>query len=142
MHLYEYFKEFKLDDDAIISYKRKLKQKILVQIEALLKDFTVFRHIFETKDYPYLDKEYASAKNLLPVLDTKSAPFCQIKKTAVMKPQARFLFIHTDPEEQQSWNAAYPQYFNTTPISENIVSVYKIIGLRLQNLTIDEVILD
>ena len=142
MHLYEYFKEFKLDDDSIISYKRKLKQKILVQIEALLKDFTVFRHIFETKDYPYLDKEYASAKNLLPVLDTKSAPFCQIKKTAVMKPQARFLFIHTDPEEQQSWNAAYPQYFNTTPISENIVSVYKIIGLRLQNLTIDEVILD
>lgn len=142
MHLYEYFKGFQLDDDAIIAYKRDLKQKILVQIETLLNDFTIFRHIFEKKDYPYLDKEYASAKNLLPVLDTKSAPFCQIKKTAVMKPQARFLFVHTDPEEQQSWNAAYPQYFNTTPISENIVSVYKIIGLRLQNLTIDEVILD
>jgi hypothetical protein len=108
----------------------------------LLNDFTVFRHIFETKDYPYLDKEYASAKNLLPVLDAKSAPFCQMKKTAVMKPQARFLFIHTDAAEQQSWNAVYPQYFNTTPISENIVSVYKIIGLRLQNLTLDEVVLD
>ena len=142
MYLYEYFKGFQLDDDAIVAYKRDLKKKILVHIEALLDDFTVFRHIFETKDYPYLDKEYASAKNLLPVLDTKSAPFCQVKKTAIMKPQARFLFIHTDPEEQQSWNAAYPQYFNTTPISENIVSVYKIIGLRLQNLTIDEVILD
>lgn len=142
MHLYEYFKGFHLDDDAIVSYKRDLKQKILVHIEALLNNFTVFRHIFETKNYPYLDKEYASAKNLFPVLDTKSAPFCQIKKTAVMKPQARFLFIHTDPEEQQSWNSVYPQYFNTTPISENIVSVYKILGLRLQNLTIDEVILD
>lgn len=142
MHLYEYFKGFKLDDDAIIAYKRNLKQNVLVHIEDLLNDFTVFRHIFETKDYPYLDKEYASAKNLLPVLDTKSVPFCQIKKTAVIKPQARFLFIHTDAEEQQAWNAAYPQYFNTTPISENIVSVYKIVGLRLQNLTIDEVILD
>lgn len=142
MHLYEYFKGFKLDDDAIIAYKRNLKQNVLVHIGALLNDFTVFRHIFETKDYPYLDKEYASAKNLLPVLDTKSVPFCQIKKTAVIKPQARFLFIHTDAEEQQAWNAAYPQYFNTTPISENIVSVYKIVGLRLQNLTIDEVILD
>jgi hypothetical protein len=142
MHLYEYFKGFQLDEDAIVAYKRDLKQKILVHIKALLNNFTVFRHIFETRNYPYLDKEYASAKNLLPVLDTKSSPFCQIKKTAVMKPQARFLFIHTDPEELQSWNAAYPQYFNTTPISENIVSVYKIIGLRLQNLTIDEVILD
>lgn len=142
MHLYEYFKGFQLDDDAIIAYKRKIKQNILVHIESLLKGFTVFRHIFETRDYPFLDKEYASAKNLLPVLDTKSVPFCQIKKTAVMKPQARFLFIHTDPEEQQSWNAIYPQHFNTTPISENIVSVYKIIGLRVQNLTIDEVILD
>ncbi len=142
MHLYEYFKGFQLNDKAIIAYKQGLKQKILLHVESLLNDFTVFRHIFETKDYPYLDKEYASAKNLLPVLDAKSAPFCQMKKTAVMKPQARFLFIHTDAAEQQSWNAVYPQYFNTTPISENIVSVYKIIGLRLQNLTLDEVVLD
>lgn len=142
MHLYEYFKGFQLDDEAIIAYKRKLKQTVLVHVEGLLNEFTVFRHIFESRDYPYLDKEYASAKNLLPVLDTKSVPFCQIRKTAVIKPQARFLFIHTDVEEQHAWNAAYPQHFNSTPISENIVSVYKIIGLRVQNLTVDEVILD
>lgn len=142
MHLYEYFKGFQLNDDAIVAYKRKLKQNVLVHIEALLNEFTVFRHIFEARDYPYLDKEYASAKNLLPVLDTKSAPFCQIKKTAVIKPQARFLFIHTDAEELNAWNQTYPQYFNTTPISENIVSVYKIIGMRIQNMTIDEVNLD
>lgn len=142
MRLYEYFKGFKLDDEAIIAYKRKLKQNVLVNIKTLLNGFTVFRHIFETKDYPYLDKEYASAKNLLPVLDTKSVPFCQIRRTAIIKPQARFLFIHTDAEELHAWNATYPQYFNTTPISENIVSVYKIVGLRIQNLMIDEVILD
>ena len=142
MHLYEYFKGFKLDDDAIIAYKRNLKQLVLVHIEVLLNDFMVFRHIFETKDYPYLDKEYASAKNLLPILDTKSVPFCQVKKTAIIKPQARFLFIHTDAEEQQAWNKTYPQYFNSTPISENIESVYKIVGMRIQNLTTDEVILD
>ena len=142
MHLYEYFKGFRLDDEAIIDYKRQLKQKVLVYIKSLLNEFTIFRHIFETRDYPYLDKEYASAQNLLPILDTKSVPFCQVRKTAIIKPQARFIFIHTDAEELQAWNKAYPQYFNTTPISENIESVYKIIGLRLQNLTIDEVILD
>ena len=142
MHLYEYFKGFQLDDEAIIAYKRKLKQNILVHIEALLNEFTVFRHIFETRDYPYLDKEYASAKNLLPVLDNKSVPFCQIRRTALIKPQARFLFIHTDAEELHAWNATYPQHFNTTPISEKIISVYKIIGMRVQDLKIDEVILD
>ena len=142
MHLYEYFKEFQLDDRSIIEYKRKLKKNVLFHIETLLNEFTVFRHIFEIMEYPYLDKEYASAKNLLPDLDTKSVPFCQIKKTAVMKPQARFLFIHTDADELHAWNATYPQYFNTTPISENIESVYKIISLRLQKLTIDEVILN
>ena len=142
MHLYEYFNGFKLNDEAIIAYKRDLKQKILMQIQSLLDDFTVFRHIFETKDYPFLDKEYASARNLLPKLDSKSVPFCQIRSTAVTNPQARFLFIHTDAREEQAWRAAYPQHFNTTPISENIVSVYKIIGMRVQNLTIDEVILD
>lgn len=142
LHLYEYFKGFQLDDEAIIEYKRKIKQFILLHLETLLNDFTVFRHIFETKDYPYLDKGHASAKKLLPVLDTKSVPFCQIRKTAVIKPQARFLFIHTDAEELHAWNAAYPQHFNTTPISENIVSVYKIIGLRVQTLTTEETILD
>ncbi len=142
MHLYEYFNGFQLDDEAIIAYKLKLKQNVLINIKALLNEFTVFRHIFETGDYPFLDKEYASAKNLLPILDTKSVPFCQIRRTALLKPQARFLFIHTDAEEQHAWNATYPQYFNTTPISENIVSVYKIVGVRVQNLTIDEVILD
>ena len=142
MHLYEYFNGFKLNDEAIIAYKRDLKQKILMQIQSLLDDFTVFRHIFETKDYPFLDKEYASAKNLLPKLDSKSVPFCQIRTTAVTNAQARFLFIHTDAREEQAWRAAYPQYFNTTPISENIVSVYKIVGLRVHNLTINEVILD
>ena len=142
MHLYEYFKGFNLDDKAIIKYKLYLKQSILEHIQKLLNDFTVFRHIFVTKEYPFLDKEYASAKNLLPILDNKSVPFCQIRTSALTKSQARFLFIHTDAKEEQAWKAAYPQHFNTTPISENIVSVYKIIGLRLQTLTIDEVILD
>ena len=66
----------------------------------------------------------------------------QIKRTAVTTPQARFLFIHTDAEEEQAWKATYPQYFNTTPISEKIVSIYKIVGLRLQSLLPEEVILE
>lgn len=140
MHLYEYFKEFKLDDQAIIQYKRNLKQKIHVHIKSLLKDFTIFRHIFVTRDYPFLDKEYASAKHLLPVLDSKSVPFCLVQRLVGTKPQARFLFIHTDPEEEPSWKSTYPQYFSTTPISENIESVYKIVGMRMQALRLDEVV--
>lgn len=142
MHLYEYFKAFKLNENEIISYKRNLKQKILVHIQSLLKDFTVFRHIFEIRQYPYLDNEYASARNLLPVLDNKSVPFCQIKRTATTAPQARFLFVHIDSEREQAWKSTYPQFFNTTPVSDNISSVFKIIGLRLQTLQIDEVILN
>ena len=142
MHLYEYFSGFSLDDKGIMEYKQNLKKNILVHIKTLLDNFTVFRHIYATKDYPYLDKEYASASNLLPLLDAKSDPFCQIQRTAVTMPQARFLFIHTDAEEEQAWKATYPQYFNMTPISVNISSVFKILGLRLQALAIDEVILE
>ncbi len=142
MHLYDYFKGFKLDDEAIISYKRQLKQNILGHIEVLLNDFTIFRHIFATRNYPFLDQEYASAQNLLPTLDNKSVPFCQIRKSALTKPEAHFLFIHTDAEEEQAWKATYPQHFNTMPVSENIKSVFKIVGLRLQTLLPEEVILD
>lgn len=142
MNLYEYFNAFKLNDDEIIAYKCKLKQNILNHIQDLLNDFSIFRHIFGVRDYPYLDKNYASATNLLPLLDSKSVPFCQIRTNALTKSQARFLLIHTDAEELHAWNATYPQFFNTTPISEDIVSVYKIVGLRVRNLTIEEVILD
>ena len=123
-------------------YLRQLKQNILGHIKALLNDFTIFRHIFATRNYPFLDQEYASAQNLLPTLDNKSVPFCQIQKSAVTKPEAHFLFIHTDAEEEQAWKVTYPQHFNTTPISENIQSVFKIVGLRLQILLLEEVILD
>ena len=131
-----------MNEEGIIQYKRQLKQNILDHVKTLLKDFTIFRHIFASRDYPYLDKKYASAENLLPKLDSKSVPFCRRKKTAVLKPEARFLFIHTDPEEKRAWEASYPKHFNTKPISENIVSIFKIISLRLQILSQEEAILD
>lgn len=142
MYLYKYFENFKLDEDSIVKYKRQLKQNIIEHIKSLLDGFTIFRHIFATRDYLYLDNEYASAENLLPMLDSKSVPFCQVKRSALTKSQARFMFIHTDADEEQAWRTEYPKYFNTTPISENIVSIFKIIGLRLQALQYDEIVLD
>lgn len=142
MHLYEYFSGYKLNDEAIIEYKRQLKENFLKHISNILGDFKIFRHVFKTTDYLYLDKEYASAENLLPTLDRKSEPFCQIRSNAVTKPQARFLFINTDSEEKRAWQQVYPQYFNTTPISEDIMSEFKIMALRLQPLAADEILLN
>ena len=142
MHLYEYFNNFKLNENEIIAYKHRLKKNILNHITDLLDDFSIYRHIFNTRDYRYLDKVYASAANLLPLLDRKSEPFCIMRSSALTKPQARFLFIKTDPEEKNAWQKEYPQYFNSMPISEDICSVYKIIALRLQPLTIHELIKD
>lgn len=142
MHLYEYFNSYKLDDDTIIEYKRKLKENILKHISNQLSDFTVFRHVLNIKDFPYLDKEYASANNLLPLLDKKSEPFCQLRSNAATKPQARFLFIHTDVQVKHLWEQEYQKYFNTTPISEDIISVYKVLALRLQPLSPNEILME
>lgn len=142
MHLYEYFKGFKLNENEIIAYKHRLKNNILNHITNLLNDFSIYRHIFKTRDYSYLDKVYASAENLLPLLDRKSEPFCVMRSSALTKPQARFLFVKTDPEEKNAWQKEYPQYFNSKPISEDICSKYKILALRLQPLAIHELIKD
>lgn len=142
MHLYEYFNSYKLDDDTIIEYKRKLKENILKHISNQLSDFTVFRHVLNIKDFPYLDKEYASANNLLPLLDKKSEPFCQLRSNAATKPQARFLFIHTDVQVKHLWEQEYQKYFNTTPISEDIISVYKVLALRFQPLSPNEILME
>lgn len=141
LHLYDYFNGYQLNDEAIIAYKRQLKQIILEHTKKLLSDFTIFRHVFNTVDYAYLDKEYASADNLLPLLDKKSEPFCQIRSNIGVKPQARFLFINTDAQEKSAWKNTYPKYFSTTPISEDISSVYKIISLRLQTFSPNELLI-
>ncbi len=167
MHLYEYFNDFvsqmsrsqvyldyamarnrtfknnyKLDDESIVAFKRQLKENILQHVSAALSDFTVFRHVFNTKDYPFLDKEYTSAERLLPLLDKKSEPFCQLRSNATTRPQARFLFVKTDAAERAAWQYEYPKYFSTSPISDDIKSAYKIIAIRLQPLATNEILLE
>lgn len=142
MHLYEYFDSYQLDDEAIKVYKQKLKKNILTHISNLLDDFAIYRHISKKRNYQYLDKVYASAGNLLPLLDKKSEPFCIMRSSAMTKPQARFLFVRTDPEEKNAWQREYPQYFSSSPISEDICSNYKILELRLQPLAVSELIKD
>lgn len=139
LHLYEYFKAYQLNDEAIIAYKRNLKQHILKHVQGQLADFTIFRHIFGVKVYPYLDNRYASAANLMPLLDRKSEPFCTLRSTPNTMPQARFLFIKTDEQENRAWQQEYPKYFATMPISEDIASNFKIVALRIQPLTIDQI---
>ena len=138
IHLYNYFKDYKLDDDAIIAYKKKLKECILNHLDSRLEDFSICRHILKVTDYPYLGDEYASAQNLLPELDRKSEPFCQIRGSATPSSQARFLFINTDANTKSVWQQEYPKHFQSSTISDDIETKFKVLALRLQPLTIDE----
>lgn len=78
----------------------------------------------------------------MPLLDRKSEPFCQLRSNAITKPQARFLFIKTDAEEKHAWQQEYPKYFNTTPISDDIQSIFKVLALRLQPLAANEILME
>ena len=142
MHLYEYFNNYKLDDESIVAFKRQLKENILQHVSAALSDFTVFRHVFHSMDYPFLDKEYASAERLLPLLDKKSEPFCQLRSNATTRPQAHFLFVRTDAAERAAWQYEYPRYFSTRPISDDILSAFKMLAIRLQPLATNEILLE
>ncbi|MDD5988309.1 MAG: C1 family peptidase [Bacteroidales bacterium] len=142
MHLYEYFNNYKFDDESIIAFKRQLKENILQHVSAALSEFTVFRHVFHSMDYPFLDKEYASAERLLPLLDKKSEPFCQLRSNATTRPQAHFLFVRTDAAERAAWQYEYPRHFSTRPISDDILSAFKMLAIRLQPLATNEILLE
>ena len=133
---------YKLDDESIVAFKRQLKENILQHVSAALSDFTVFRHVFHSMDYPFLDKEYASAERLLPLLDKKSEPFCQLRSNATTRPQAHFLFVRTDAAERAAWQYEYPRYFSTRPISDDILSAFKMLAIRLQPLATNEILLE
>ena len=142
MHLYEYFNNYKFDDESIVAFKWQLKENILQHVSAALSDFTVFRHVFHSMDYPFLDKEYASAERLLPLLDKKSEPFCQLRSNATTRPQAHFLFVRTDAAERAAWQYEYPRHFSTRPISDDILSAFKMLAIRLQPLATNEILLE
>ena len=138
VHLYDYFQGYSLDESGIIQFKKQLKEIILTQLHAQLQSFSILRHILELKRYPYLDHTYASSQNLFPVLDRKSEPFCQIHTNANTAQPARFIFVNITDDAAKQWQQEYPKHFQTTPISESITSVFKILTLRLQPLTLDE----
>ena len=139
IRLYNYLKDYNLDDEAIVAYKKKLKESILNHLDSRLEDFSACCHVLKVNNYPYLDDKYASAQNLLPLLDQKSEPFCQIRRSATTSAQARFIFINTDANTNPIWQMVYPNHFQAPPISDDIESKFKVLLLRLQPLAIDEV---
>lgn len=136
LRLCEFLENYQLNDLEIIRFKKNIKEQILSIITKQLQDFTILQHILGKKNYPYLDTEYASAQKLFPVLGQKSEIFCQIKSSIDDSPEACFLFVNMDNQDVNLWNNEYPNHFSTKPLSENIISRYKILFLRMQLLSI------
>lgn len=140
--LYEYLNAYTLRDETVISYKNRIKKDLADKLFAALDDFTIYKYISHLASYPYLDDTHSSPDELLPLLDSKSKPFLQyfVRDIMHMTPLARFIFIHTDSQEEKNgWRAIYPRYFQMTPSAAETSSRFKLTVIQKQDITLSDI---
>jgi C1A family cysteine protease len=135
IHLYEYFNSYSLDEKGIRDFKNKLKKGLIETLFQTLNSFTIYHYISGEKKYDYLDNAYSNISQLLPKMSLKSEPFLQFSPAADSPASSRLLFVHTDAQnERTTWESEYPKYFSLKPLSETMVSKYKLIVVQIKRL--------
>jgi len=142
LFLSDFIKGYEVSEEGITTFKKKMKQSVVNSILSLTKDFKVFSHISQDRQYPYLDETYANYRKLLPLLNQKSKIFLQLSADGVHEAPHKIVFIKTDGQgEKDRWNKTYPGLFDISPTSVNLNSPNKIIVARIMGLKIPHVLI-
>ena len=140
LYLYEFINGYQVSDDGIRTFKSNMKKAIIDMLFSRLKDFKTYNHISDVTQYAFLDRKYADISKLLPLLDQKSTTFLQKTATAITSEVHKLLLIHTDTQsEDNDLQKIYPTYFQSKPSTENILSPFKIMIVRVKDMNLKDI---
>lgn len=131
MHLCDFVKDYRLDEDVIMECKRQLKQQLITLLERQYKDFNILEYLLG-QQYPFL-APLPGIDKMLPALETGSDPFIRLK---VNKTNAGALLCNvylpmlTDGT-RQAWESASTSHFVNTPAAYQLASRYKIVEVQM-----------
>ena len=143
--LYSLFNEdYQIDEDAIIRFKNKFKNKLVEELFDVVTSFSIYSHIVGETRYPYVEQKYTDIHKLLRLMDVKSSIFVRTESVAdsmsIHNSSNKILFIKANLEtERAKWKDLCNQNFQQSPMLSPTDSDFKISLLQLSGLASSDI---
>lgn len=136
--LYHFFEGYAINSDAFTKFQEELRKKLNLNLDEILKEFSMYKYMSGQVAYAYLSAEQRRITDFLIDLDEKSEVFMLCNDTIALNP-SKSLYLHTDPNEEMGWQSTYRRAFSSAPVCVNIDSRFKIILIRLLDLNLKQI---
>lgn len=136
--------KYNVQEEEVVRFKYELKKKLVTMLFAAVKDFSVFKYVTQTENYPYIGHDYTDIDMLLRQMDYKSTPFIRLNPTASnaeeINTHCKLMFLFAEQEQdRKTWEDACCRNFNLTPQSHLTDSPFKITLLQLKGVKPEEI---
>ncbi len=136
--LFHFLEGYSICDEAFTSFRETLKKKMDENVSKLLDRFSIYKYMSGKEIYSYLPSGKRQVSDFLVELDNKSEVFMLCNDTISRNP-SKTLYVHTDENEETTWQNTYKRAFSIPPVSVNIESKFKIILIRLLDLDLKQI---
>ena len=144
IRLYKLFRDnYSVDEQQVTTFKRNLKERLAKSLWSKVTDFSVYDHVTGARKFEYVDSEYVNIGQLLKMVDDNSEIF--INTTMRMYgSNSQYanckLLLRSAPglNGERNWDNNVQSYFSTKPQMFDLSSDYKIVVIRLEGLSPDE----
>ncbi len=145
LELSKMFKDkYNVQEEEVVKFKNELKKKLVAMLFKAIEDFSIFKYVTNTEDYPYVGRDYTDIDALLQQMDYKSTPFVRLNpapaKREGINTHCKMMFLYAEREQdRKTWEDACSRNFNNEPQSHMTDSPFKITLLQLKGVAPDEV---
>lgn len=145
LELSKMFKDkYNVQEEEVVKFKNDLKKKLVSMLFKAIEDFSIFKYVTNTEDYPYVGRDYTDIDALLQQMDYKSTPFVRLNPVPAKKEgintHCKMMFLYAEREQdRKTWEDACSRNFNNEPQSHMTDSPFKITLLQLKGVASDEV---
>lgn len=136
--------KYNVKEEEVVRFKNTLKKELVSMLFKAIDDFSIFKYVTKSEDYPYVGREFTDIDVLLRQMDFKSTPFVRLNPSPAqsedMNTHCKMMFLYTELNQgRRTWEDACNRDFNNSPQIHTTKSPFKITLLQLKGVAPDEV---
>ena len=136
--------KYNVQEEEVVKFKNELKKKLVAMLFKAIEDFSIFKYVTKTEDYPYVDSDFTDIDALLQQMDYKSTPFVRMNpvptKAEGINTHCKMMFLYAEKEQDRiTWEKACSRNFNNAPICYLTDIPFKITLLQLKGIAPEEI---
>ena len=145
LELSKMFKDkYNVKEEEVVKFKNELKKKLVAMLFKAIDNFSIFKYVTRSEDYPYVGREFTDIDTLMQQMDYKSTPFVRLNpaptKVEGINTHCKMMFLHTEREQdRKTWEDACNRNFGDAPQCHLTPSRFKITLLQLKGVAPKEI---